>query len=69
MVAYLLTIYLSRENVVPLIFRVPDASHHSFSTYENAEQFYLEEKEKGRVRLVRDPGDDMKFGPREDGIQ
>jgi hypothetical protein len=69
MVAYSLTIYLSRENVVCLIFHVPDASHHVFSTYENTEQFYLEAKAEGRVRLVRDPGDDIKFGPREDGIQ
>jgi len=69
MVGYLLTIYLSRDNVQPLVSRVPEASHQSFSIYENAEKFYLDAKKQGRVRLVRDPGDDMKFGPREDGIQ
>lgn len=69
MVACLLTIYFSRENVVPLIFRVPDATHQSFTTYEQAEKFYLDAKKQGRVRIVRDPGDDKKFGPRQDGIQ
>jgi hypothetical protein len=62
-------IYPARENVEPLIHQVSDARHKSFSTHEQAVEFYLGAKKLGRVRIVRNPGDDEKYGPREDGIQ
>lgn len=68
-IARLLIFPSARENVEPLIHQVSDARHKSFSTHELAVEFYLGAKKLGRVRIVRDPGDDEKYGPREDGIQ
>ena len=67
-IAHLL-IFPARENVEPLIHQVSDAHHKSFSTHEQVIEFYLGAKKLGKVRIVRDPGDDEKYGPREDGIQ
>jgi len=57
------------ENIEPLIHQVSNARHKSFSTHDQAVEFYLGAKKLGRVRIVRDPGDDEKYGPREEGIQ
>lgn len=65
----LLTIYLSRENVQPIVSRVHEASYQSCPTYEKAEEFYLDAKRDKKVKFVRNPGDEMIFGPEEDAIQ
>ncbi|KDR77386.1 hypothetical protein GALMADRAFT_65558 [Galerina marginata CBS 339.88] len=57
------------ENVKDLIHQVPGAVHKSFSTYEQAEQYYLNAKFLGRVKCIRNPGDDEIYGPRKNAIQ
>lgn len=64
-----LTFCPTRDNVERLIFQVPDARHKSFSTHEMAEEFYLGAKSLGKVRCVRNPGDDEIYGPRDEAVQ
>ena len=59
----------SRENVEPLIRHVSNARFKGFSTYDKAVEFYLDAKQMNKVRIVRDPGDDEKYGPIEDAVQ
>jgi hypothetical protein len=61
----LLTPHHSRENVEPYICHVSNARFKGFSTYDKAEEFYLNAKSLNKVRIVRDPGDDKKYGPME----
>lgn len=65
----LLRHHSSRENVEPLIHHVSNARFKGFSTYEMAKEFYLDAKRSNKVRIVRDPGDDTKYGPIENAIQ
>jgi viroplasmin and RNaseH domain-containing protein len=48
---------------------VSGAVYKSFKTLEQASAFYLDAKENGRVRCVRNPGDAARFGPEKDAIQ
>jgi hypothetical protein len=59
----------SRENVEPLICHVSNARFKGFSTQEKAEEYYLDAKKTNKVRIVRDPGDDVKYGPMNYAIQ
>ena len=59
----------SRENVEPLICHVSNARFKGFSTHDQGEEFYLDVKLKNNVRIVRDPGDDQKYGPMDVAIQ
>jgi hypothetical protein len=65
----LLTSKPSRENVEPLIRHVSNARYKGFSTHQTAFDFYIDAKEKNKVRIVRNPGDDEKYGPIENSIQ
>ena len=58
-----------RDNVAPLIARVSGARFKAFSTHNQATRFYLHAKENGLVRVVRDPGDDVLFGPLRNAMQ
>lgn len=58
-----------RDSVEPLVLGVPGARHKSFSTHELAKEFYLGAKTFGKVKIVRDPGDDEVYGPMSDAIQ
>lgn len=42
---------------------VPGASYTSFKIYEDAADDYAIAKAGGHVRVVRDPGDELDFGP------
>ena len=48
----------SRENVESLIRHVSNARYKGFSTHDEAKEFYLGAKQMGKVKIVRDPGDD-----------
>lgn len=48
---------------------VSGSVYKSFKTLEQASAFYLDAKENGRVRCVRNPGDAARFGPEKDAIQ
>lgn len=52
-----------RQHVQNLIRHVPEAQYKGFTTQRAAEEFYVHAKERGMVRVVRDPGDNEKFGP------
>ena len=58
-----------RDNVTPLISGVSGARYRGFGTHQQAAKFYLDAKENGLVRVVRDPGDDEFFGPLCDAMQ
>ena len=52
-----------RDNVIPLIHHVSGARYRGFSTHEQAQAFYLDAKQNGLVKVIRDPGDEVFFGP------
>ncbi|KIM35206.1 hypothetical protein M413DRAFT_42320, partial [Hebeloma cylindrosporum] len=56
------------DRVSSLIKRVPGARYKGFSTRNEAVEYYLDAKNKGLVRVVRDPGDDALFGPIRDAM-
>jgi hypothetical protein len=58
-----------RANVEPYVKNVSGATHKSFRTHELALAYYSDAKNKGRVRVVRNPGDDVKYGPRSKAMQ
>ena len=58
-----------REKVEPLIRHVSNARFKGFSTYETAEEFYRDAKQNNKVKIVREPGDDQKYGPIENAVQ
>ena len=51
-------------NLLSVMFPMLD-----FSTHDQAEEFYLDAKLKNNVKIVRDPGDDQKYGPMDVAIQ
>ena len=63
------TSHLSRDNVFPLVSNVLGARYKGFTTLEAAQEYYLASKRMGKVRIVRDPGDDQAFGPESQAIQ
>ena len=60
-VSYL--IFLSRDNVSHLVLGVSGAKYKAFPTLEKANQAYYRAKSNGDIRIVRNPGDDAKYGP------
>jgi hypothetical protein len=58
-----------RANVEPYVKNVSGATHKSFRTHDLALDYYLDAKAKGRVRVVRNPGDDVIYGSRSDAMQ
>lgn len=58
-----------RDNVLPLVSNVSGARYRGFATLETAKDYYLNAKRMGKVRIVRDPGDDQVFGPESEAIQ
>lgn len=53
----------NRDNVESLIKHVPDARYKGFSTHSAAAEHYFEAKKALKVKVVRNPGDEMKYGP------
>lgn len=58
-----------RNNVKLLVLGVPGARYKGFSTHAEAEQFYLDAKERCLVKIIRNPGDEQKFGPLFEAVQ
>lgn len=58
-----------RDQVLTLISQVSDARYRAFKTHAQALSFYMDAKEKGFVKVVRDPGDDALFGPSHKAMQ
>ena len=59
----------SRANVEPYVKNVSSATHKSFRIYDQALAYYSDANGKGRVRVVRNPGDDVKYGPKSKAMQ
>jgi hypothetical protein len=59
----------NRDNIVPMINGVSGAHFRGFSTHEAALEHYLNVKGNGRVKIVRNPGDEEQFGPLDKAIQ
>lgn len=59
----------NRDMVESLIRGVHGAHHKSFPTYTLAREYYYGVKTFGKVRIVRDPGDDEIYGPMSNAIQ
>jgi len=53
----------SRSSVQLLVTGVPGSVYTGFRTYEGAHWDYYTAKEEGKVRAVREPGDELIFGP------
>lgn len=51
-----------RAMVYSLVVGVPDASYTTFRSYEGAMWDYHTAKKEGRVRSIREPGDEEIFG-------
>ena len=51
-----------RDNVEILIKHVPNARFKGFTTHAAAAQHYSEAKKALKVKIIRDPGDEKKFG-------
>ena len=66
---HFMIVHSSREKVEPLIRHVSGARYKGFSIYDMAMEFYLNAKQENKVRIVRDPGDDAKYGPIKDAVQ
>jgi len=64
-----LTCHSLRDDVRCLIDFVVGARFKSFKTLALVTKFYLEHKTKGKVLCVRNPGDEVRFGPEADAIQ
>ena len=58
-----------RPYVHKLTSGVSGSCQKSYATYDEARGVYLDLKEQGLVRVVRDPGDDVAFGLLEDAVQ
>lgn len=52
-----------RATVHPLVIGVPESVFTRFRTYEGAYWDYYTAKEEGKVRAVREPGDEYLYGP------
>jgi hypothetical protein len=51
-----------RATVRPLVFGVPGSIFTEFRTFEGAYWDYYTAKDEGRVRAVREPGDEYIYG-------
>ena len=63
-----LTSKKTRSTVKTLIDRVPGGLATGFRTYDEAVEDYNDAKARGFVRLERERGDDLVFGPRSQGV-
>jgi len=52
-----------RSYVKALVDSVPGCTYTGFKTYEDAANDYAIAKAGGLVRVVRNPGDELNFGP------
>ena len=52
-----------RKSVKSLVTSVPGSHYTEFRSYEGAYWDYYTAKEEGKVRAVREPGDEYLFGP------
>lgn len=52
-----------RANVEPLVKNVSGSRYKGFPTHQEALAFYLDAKMMCRVCVIRDPGDDLIYGP------
>lgn len=59
----LIIIFLSRDYVSHLVLGVSGARYKGFPTLEKANQAYRHAKNNDKIRIVRDPDDDDKYGP------
>lgn len=59
----LILTFLFRDNVSHLVLGVSGGKFKGFSTKEKANQAYHSAKNHGKVHIVRNPGDDEKYGP------
>jgi hypothetical protein len=59
----------SRDNVEPLIRHVSNARYKGFSTHEKAKEYYLDAKQTNKVKIVRNPGDEKKYGPMDYAVE
>jgi hypothetical protein len=48
---------------------VPNARFKAYSTEDQAVVAYLDAKRNGRLSVIRNPGDDEVYGPRDDSVQ
>jgi hypothetical protein len=55
--------FLSRDNISHLVLGVSGARYKGFPTKEKADQAYRRAKNNGEVRIVREPNDDLQYGP------
>jgi len=53
-----------RDNIEPLVKKVSGSHYKSFLTHEQALTHYSDTKRSGQVEVIRDPGDDLIYGPR-----
>jgi hypothetical protein len=53
----------NRDNVEGLIKHVPNARFKGFSSHAAAAQYYFDAKMGHKVKIVRDTGDHIEFGP------
>jgi len=59
----------NRAKILPLVSQVSGARYKHFSTRRDADAYYLDAKKNHLVTVVRDPGDDVLFGPSCDAMQ
>jgi hypothetical protein len=52
-----------RATVQTLVIGVPGSVYTEFRTYEGAYWDYYTAKEEGKLRAVREPGDEYLYGP------
>ena len=55
--------------MLPLVSNVSGARYKGLATFEVAKEYYLGAKRLGKVRIVRNPGDDQVFSPEDQAIQ
>lgn len=59
----LILTFLCRDNINHLVNGVLGAKFKGFPTKEKAKEAYLSAKKNGEIHIVRNPGDDNKYGP------
>jgi hypothetical protein len=60
---------LKRPYVHSLTSRVSGSCQKSYTTYDEALDVYRDLKACGIVRVVREPGDEITFGPIEEAVE
>lgn len=58
-----------RAHIEILVKTVSESKYKGFCMFAKAYQYYLAKKGSGQVRLIRDPGDDIIFGPLSEAVQ